>query len=78
MNLNRFVNYFESKNNNNKSSDIKKKNNNNTNFDPVLDCSKSGCLLSLKDTNMPVGMDSIINLTMDIDSNIENSDNNAL
>ena len=73
LNLKSFVNDFKNKNNNNKSNDIIKMNNINPNFDPVFSCSKSERLQSLKDTDTPVGMDSIINQTIEKNSNDNNN-----
>ena len=75
------VNYFANimNNNNNKSSDIKQMNNINPDMDSFR-CSNSErtplSLSPLKDADMPIGIDSIINQTIENTSNIETSDNN--
>ena len=66
--INYFANSFKSKNSNNKSSDIKKMNNiNPMDLDPLFGFSKS--------ERMPIGMDNIIDQTIENNRNIENSDN---
>ena len=74
-----FANSIKSKNNN-KSSDIKKMNNINLNLDPVFGRSKSErtllSLTQLKDADLPVGMDSIINQNIENNGNNDINDNN--
>ena len=78
--VNYFANSMNNNNNSRTSSDIKKMNDINPKLNHVFGCSKRKqsplSLLSLKDADMLVGIDSIVNQTSESNSFIENSDNN--